>query len=97
MEKIDRAEAISKLKETVYDPKELKDIIRTLEELPEIKEYNKQIMGILDDFDTCSFITVGCENCRAGVKIGKSTLSICDVLTAYGQQIYTRISNVLKG
>ena len=96
MEKIDRAEAVSKFKETVWDEKELKDLIKTLEELPEIKEYNKQINGILDDFDTCKFITVGCENCRAGVKIGRSSLSVCDVLTTYGQQIYARISNVLK-
>jgi methionine synthase I (cobalamin-dependent) len=96
MEKIDRAEAISKLKETVWDEKELKDIIKTLEELPEVKEYGKQVNAILDDFKTCKFVLVGCENCRAGAKIGRGNLTVCDVLTEYGQSIYRKMSDIIR-
>lgn len=96
MEKIDRADAISKFKETVWDEKELKDIIKTLEELPEIKEYGKQVNAILDDFKTCKFVLVGCENCRASAKIGKGNLTVCDVLTEYGQSIYRKMTDIIR-
>lgn len=95
MEKIDRAEAIKQLKETVIDEKELKDI-KTLEDLPEIKEYEKQVLSIVEDYETCRFITVGCESCRAGVKLGKINLTVCDVLTEYGQRIYRKMTDILK-
>lgn len=96
MEKIDRSDAISKFKETVWDEKELKDIIKTLEELPEIKEYGKQVNAILDDFKTCKFLLVGCENCRASAKIGKGNITVCDALTEYGQSIYRKMTDILK-
>lgn len=96
MEKIDRAEPIKKLKENIIDEKELKDMIRTLEELSEIKEYTRQIRSVLDDFETCKFITVGCESCRASAKIGRGNLTVCDVLTDYGQNIYRKMADILK-
>ena len=96
MEKIDRADAISKFKETIWDEKELKDIIKTLEELPEIKEYGKQVNAILDDFKTCKFVLVGCESCRASAKIGKGNITVCDILTEYGQSIYRKMTDILK-
>lgn len=96
MEKIDRADAISKFKETVWDEKELKDIIKTLEELPEIKEYTRQIKSVLEDFETCRFITLGCESCRASAKIGKGNITVCDVLTEHGQSIYRKMTDILK-
>ena len=96
MEKIDRVEAIKKLKEKVIDEKELKDMIRTLEELPEIKEYTRQIKSVLEDFETCRFITLGCESCRASAKIGKGNITVCDILTEYGQSIYSKMADILK-
>lgn len=90
---IDKEKAIEVIKRGVQDPQEMKQVIDALDELP---EYTKQVRAVVKDFDECRYITTGCENCRAAVKIGDTGLTVCDILIEYGSSIYKRMTDVLK-
>lgn len=93
---IDKEKAVEIIKRGVKDPGEMKQVIEALDELPGVQEYTKHVKSVVNDFNECRYITTGCENCRAAVKIGNTDLTVCDILIEYGNGIYKRMTDVLK-
>lgn len=93
---IDKDKAIEIIKRGVKNPQEMAQVIEALDELPRVQEYTKQVKSVVNDFNECRYITTGCENCRAAVKIGNTGLTVCDILIEYGSNIYNKMTDVLK-
>jgi len=93
---IDKEKAVEIIKRGVKDQDEMRQVIEALDELPGIREYTKQVKSVINDFNECRYITTGCENCRAAVKIGNTGLTVCDILIEYGSSIYNKMTDVLK-
>ena len=93
---IDKEKAVEIIKRGVKDQDEMRQVIEALDELPGIREYTKQVKSVINDFNECRYITTGCENCRAAVKIGNTGLTVCDILIEYGNSIYNKMTDVLK-